>query len=308
MSTRIFPTPPPAVPHPPRQKLPGTILMAALAIAFPISAGAATYDSVVVINEVNYHPVAAGDVEWLELRNLQGVDMNLSNWSLAGGISFNFPAALTVPGGGYIILASAAGKFPGALGPFTGSLNNSGDTIRLLNQNGRIMDELNYQDSGDWPTGPDGTGVTLSRRKASAGDAPGRWTSSHEIGGTPGRHNFAEAQNAPARVRLVGTNATWSFLDTGATPPGRMEVQRFRHQQLERWSGHFPEPRSHRRRVAAGSQCALHGPHRLVGVEGNHRHFRLQRHHHPALRHPAKWRHLGQRSRPGAGGGIRWGG
>jgi hypothetical protein len=193
--------------------------MAALALAWPMHAGAAGYDSVVVINEVNYHPAAAGEAEWIELRNLQGVDMNLSKWSLAGGISFTFPADLTVPGGGYLVIAGATGKIPGASGPFTGSLNNSGDTIRLLNQNGRIMDELNYQDGGDWPVGPDGTGVTLSRRKASAGDAPGQWTSSHEIGGTPGRHNFAEPQTLPARVRLVGTNATWSFLDTGATPP-----------------------------------------------------------------------------------------
>jgi len=180
---------------------------------------ATSYDSVVVINELNYHPAAAGAPEWIELRNLQGVDMNLSNWSLAGGISYTFPGDFTVPGGGYVVISANPGQTAGAIGPFTGSLNNSGDTIRLLNQNGRIMDELKYSDSGDWPTGPDGTGVTLARRKASAGDAPGLWTSSHEIGGTPARHNFSEPQTLPARVRLVGTGATWSFLDTGSVPP-----------------------------------------------------------------------------------------
>jgi hypothetical protein len=90
--------------------------------------------------------------------------MNLSRWSLTGGIEFTFPDNFTLPGGSHVVIAAIPGQIRGAIGPFTGNLNNNGEVIRLRNQNGRIMDEVEYSDRGDWPTGPDGTGVTLARR------------------------------------------------------------------------------------------------------------------------------------------------
>ncbi|MES2709025.1 MAG: lamin tail domain-containing protein [Verrucomicrobiota bacterium] len=211
----------PAFATPPRRFFPSSPLLLASVLALaarPQTASAAAFDSVAVINEVQYHPAGANQTEWIELRSLQGVDVNLSNWALTGGINFKFPVGYTLPGGAYIVIAAVPSQIPGALGPFTGSLNNAGDTVRLVNQNGRIMDELEYSDSGDWPVGPDGGGVTLARRKAGAGDNPPQWTASNEIGGTPGRGNFLEAGGAPTRVRLVSTGATWSYLDNGTVP------------------------------------------------------------------------------------------
>lgn len=199
--------------------IPAALMTAIIFAGNPVSAQAKAYDSVLVINEVQYHPAGANEPEWVELRNLQGVDVNLSGWALVGGIHFAFPEEFIVPGGGYVVISAAPAQMPGALGPFTGALNNSGDTVRLVNQNGRIMDELNYSDSGDWPTGPDGTGVTLSRRQPSAGDLPSLWTASNELGGTPGRGNFFEGSEAPTRARLVAVGAVWSYLDHGSTPP-----------------------------------------------------------------------------------------
>ena len=51
-------------------------------------------DSVVVFNEVMYHPVASqgeADGEWVELHNQMDVKVDLSGWSLQGGIDFSFP-------------------------------------------------------------------------------------------------------------------------------------------------------------------------------------------------------------------------
>lgn len=185
----------------------------------PLTARADTYDSVVVINEIHYHPVNGGETEWIELRNQQGVDVNMSRWSITGGINFTFPDDFTLAGGGHLVIASNPAQIPGALGPFTGNLNNAGERIRLRNQNGRIMDEVEYSDSGDWPVGPDGLGVTLARRKTSAGDDPSWWTWSHEIGGTPGQPNFFEANGPPVRRRVVEVGSIWSFADTGDPAP-----------------------------------------------------------------------------------------
>ena len=196
--------------------------LAALAVfsvlVAPKSVLADAYDSVVVINEIHYHPALPGQTEWIELRNQQGVDVNLSRWSVTGGINFTFPDDFTIPGGGHLVIAANPAQIPGALGPFSGSLNNAGERIRLRNRNGRIMDEVEYADGGDWPAGPDGTGVTLARRRSSAGDDPSFWTSSNEPGGTPGQPNFFEPNAPPVRRRLVGTGALWSYADTGSAP------------------------------------------------------------------------------------------
>ncbi len=176
------------------------------------------YDSVVTINEVNYNP-PVGQSEWIELRNNQGVDMNVAGWKLTGGVEFTFPTTgvgSTIPGGGHLVIAALPGQIAGSIGPFVGSLNNSGDTIRLRNLNGRIMDELTYDDENDWPVGADGSGATLSRKVAGAESGPGAWTSSTNLGGTPGAQNFA--LNLPIRTTLIDLAASWKYRDLATAP------------------------------------------------------------------------------------------
>src|ERR1051326_908988 len=49
-------------------------------------------DSVVVFNEIMYHPATNEPaLEWLELHNQMAVNMDLSGWSLDGGVQFKFP-------------------------------------------------------------------------------------------------------------------------------------------------------------------------------------------------------------------------
>src|SRR5215213_9658862 len=129
-------------------------------------------DSVVVFNEIQYHPADDAATEWIELRNLHGVDVDISGWKIDGGVDFTFPADTVVTGGGHIVVAAIPGQIPGAKGPWVGSLDNTGETLRLKNRNGRIMDEIAYNDGAEWPAGADGSGVTLARRTASAVSGP----------------------------------------------------------------------------------------------------------------------------------------
>ncbi|MGD0413708.1 MAG: lamin tail domain-containing protein [Verrucomicrobiota bacterium] len=49
-------------------------------------------DSVVVFNEIMYHPgTNAAGGEWLELHNQMAVDVDLSGWSITNGVSYTFP-------------------------------------------------------------------------------------------------------------------------------------------------------------------------------------------------------------------------
>src|SRR3982750_3968691 len=92
-------------------------------------------DATVVFNEVMYHPAGnAPGLEWIELKNLQAIDMDLSGWSLDAGVKYDFAAGTVLRAGGYLVVSAnpqtlAANGYAGALGPFTGVLDNAGETL-----------------------------------------------------------------------------------------------------------------------------------------------------------------------------------
>lgn len=173
----------------------GTWWLAALwllAWTISLTVRVAAQDSALVFNEIQYHPANEGaQTEWVELRCYQAVDVDIGGWRIEGGIDFTFPNGTVMPGHGYIVVAAVQGQIAGAYGPFTGQLDNGGETIRLVNRNGRVMDELDYDDEGDWPIAPDGSGCTLARVSASAAPGAQFWSASPAIGGTPGAVNTA---------------------------------------------------------------------------------------------------------------------
>lgn len=161
----------------------------------------AVLDSTVVFNELMYHPTDQGSQgEWIELHNAMTVDVDMSNWSLAGGVDFTFPAGTILEGGDYLVVAATPAAVTQAyplarvLGPFTGAMANSGERIELRNHTQRLMDVMTYEDAGLWPVGPDGSGVSLAKVHPQAGTAQiDNWISSLEVGGTPGTHNFVSS-------------------------------------------------------------------------------------------------------------------
>ena len=68
-------------------------------------------DSTVVFNEIMYHPASNEPaLEWLELHNQMAVNMDLSGWSLDGGVQFKFAEGTVLPGDGYLVVAVADRK------------------------------------------------------------------------------------------------------------------------------------------------------------------------------------------------------
>jgi len=164
---------------------------------------AAGVDSVVTFNELHYHPAAAQTAgEWLELKNQNTVNVDLSGWRLDGGVDYIIPAGTVIPGGGYLVIAAnpaavmAAHGISGVLGPFANSLANEGETVTLKNNNGRRMDEISYNDKQPWPPAADGSGATLAKiEELRDTGSPENWRASVETGGTPGAYNFTEPNN-----------------------------------------------------------------------------------------------------------------
>src|SRR5262245_59015997 len=128
----------------------------------------------VVVNEIMYHP-ASHDVreEWLEFLNTSGTNVNLSGWTISGGLDFTFPTNTILGAGKHLVVAAHqptfASKFPGVtnvvgswltisvmnvngrlLTNATPILSNSRNSINLNNAAGDRVDSVTYADEGDW--------------------------------------------------------------------------------------------------------------------------------------------------------------
>ncbi|MFT5523507.1 MAG: hypothetical protein ACI9HK_001454 [Pirellulaceae bacterium] len=162
-------------------------------------------DSTAVFNELMYNPEGDPDqsLEYIELFNQLAVDIDLSEWRIEGGVDYTFADGTTIPGRGYLVIAKTPAELEAetgltnVLGPFGGSLNNAGEELRLYNNDERLLNVVNFGDSGDWTSVADGSGASLAKANEFTNSAfAENWTFSPQVGGTPGAQNF-DVQGAP---------------------------------------------------------------------------------------------------------------
>lgn len=228
----VFPDKPPVV-DPPPPPPPTNGLCAAKTLA-PWSRKLSHLGGSVSINEVMYHPKSSPDLEWIELYNPLGIDVDVSGFRLDGDVEFLFAPGTFIPSRGYLVvaanadlLAQEAGK-PIAIGTYTGRLSDDSGKIELWNNAGRLLDSMEYADVEPWPVVPDGSGASLSKKIAgAASDTAEEWTRSARVGGTPGAPNFPEEQGAQPPLTLVPFGATWKYLNSGTNPPANWTTLAF---------------------------------------------------------------------------------
>ena len=179
----------------------------------------------ITFSELLYHPRSDEDLEWVELHNPMVLDVDLSGWSLDGGVRWAFGEGTILPAGEYLVVAAdpalleEEAGFAEALGPYDGKLSNAGERIELHNNGGRRIDTMAYGDDEPWPVQADGSGLTLAKAQPdAASDHAENWTVSIELGGTPGTANLLDPLLAPITRELVEMDATWSWDDSGETP------------------------------------------------------------------------------------------
>ena len=166
----------------------------------------------VVINEIMYHPVSdSNNDEYIELYNWSGQAVDISNWRLQGGISYQFPENTQISADGYIVVAENATNLiarysqldsSNTFGNYGGTLGNGGDTVRLsipedlisTNQSGVVetnifyisIDDVTYLDGGRWGMWSDGGGSSLELIDPWADNRqPASWADSDESGKAP---------------------------------------------------------------------------------------------------------------------------
>ncbi|MCA9170552.1 MAG: CotH kinase family protein, partial [Planctomycetales bacterium] len=205
------------------------------------------------ISEIMYVPrdgnVSLGELpgsgesyEFVELTNISDDVIELGGVQFTDGVSFHFDAqqlgprqSVLVVGnraafnsryGDEILLALGQDEAGNVTNEFTGKLANSGDTLRVLDQAGSLIQEIAYGVAAPWPTRASAGGSSLVWRDGSAAFDATDWRASATLDGTPGSSEAVSPTNVvinELRVRGVDGaedqvelyNSTWQTIDLG---------------------------------------------------------------------------------------------
>ena len=158
-------------------------------------------------------PFRDGPEEWIELYNRSDAVVELSGWSLDEAVGFEFPEGTMIEPNGFLVVANDSEGF-------SGSLDNSGETVLLRDQNRNPADKVRYYDGGRWPAYADGGGSSLELRNPHADNSIAEaWAASDEA---------SKASWQEIRYRMVsgqdyGLN-TWNELVLGMLTTGEVLV------------------------------------------------------------------------------------
>lgn len=177
------------------------------------------------ITELMYNPVGGNQYEFLEVQNVGALPLDVSGFSFQG-ITYAFPGGSIIqPGAGTLLANNAnpaqfAARYPGAavFGYFSGSLDNGGERIAILDAGGNTVTAVHYEDEDCWPASPDGGGYSLEVIDPRGDpDAPANWRASSAANGTPGLPPDAPALSNVVLNEIAADN-TGSVTNGGAFP------------------------------------------------------------------------------------------
>ncbi len=177
----------------------------------PVELNFVTETAELTISEVNYNPATASeaealagfgndDFEFIEIYNAGNQPANLVGVELTDGVEFDFFDAniqSLAPGARAVVVRNADafamryGDQTPIAGVYSGSLDNNGEDIDLIDGTGNVIFTVNYGDSDPWPARADGVGSTLELVDPDNTDPRTqtkwyRWQASTEPNGTPG--------------------------------------------------------------------------------------------------------------------------
>ena len=160
--------------------------------------------------EIMYNPagpsaseIAAGyldgdEFEFVRLRNIAAVPIDLTDVRFSGGVTFQFAlgAVPALSPGAEVLLVENIDAFrerygtgydAQIAGKFGGKLSNGGEAVLLDDSAGATIQSFTYSDSAPWPEFADGSGLSLQIiDPAGDHDDPTNWRASLQYGGTPG--------------------------------------------------------------------------------------------------------------------------
>ena len=177
------------------------------------------------ITEVHYAPVPAGtaaelavstdpsDFEYLELQNIGGQSIDLTDVYFADGIEFTFTgsAITTLDPGERVLIVCNLAAFQARYGVsynnriageyLPSRLDNAGERLHLVDALGNTIADFTYNDKHPWPTQSGFAGYSMVL-KSTALPSPDyasaeNWRSSTQLGGNPNSSDTSLLAGAP---------------------------------------------------------------------------------------------------------------
>lgn len=189
-----------------------------------------------MINEIMYDPTGTdGGHEWIEVYNSGTSSVDLSGWRLfEQGTHHTFTliqGSNQLNGGSYAVIADNSANFlidnPGFAGTLfdsSFSLINIGEELILENSSLDAIDIVNYSNS--WGTNVEGYSLELINPTLD-NDNSVSWSSSNNVGGTPGVRNSISVNNPPdvEDISVLRQNGDVVFCSTVTDDFGLADVR-----------------------------------------------------------------------------------
>jgi hypothetical protein len=191
------------------------------------------------ITEIMYHPASEGAtdpdrIEFLELKNGEDVEIDLSGVRITNAVNFTFPQGMHLAPGELVLLVNNSTNFvqryPGVNvgGVYRGNLANGGERITIVHAAGAVIADVAYGDDAPWPVAADGQGFSLVpvdvNLRGNSGE-PSHWRSSTRTGGSPGADDPFPSLNGYAIINEVLTHTDPPAVDSiELFNPGALEV------------------------------------------------------------------------------------
>lgn len=178
----------------------------------------------IVITEIMYNPPESGTdtTEYIELYNNSSSTVDLTGYSFSQGVTHTFTSGTINPNEYFIItvnetaLNNRYGAGTADAQWTSGGLSNGGEDIILLDASSNIVDIVDYDDGGSWPTTPDGSGPSLRLCDPNSdNNLASNWTASDESTGII--VNSREIKGTPGQAANCGTLGTNEFVTNSKT-------------------------------------------------------------------------------------------
>ena len=136
-----------------------------------------------VISEICYHPTLDSESEYIRIYNPTDAPFDISGYILSQAFDFTFPDGSLIPAHGSIYVAANASKLKTVIRydqvwQWTdGKLSNNGESLRLSNAAGIVVDQVTYMSVSPWPVSEQsGTSVLLLRDLNADNHLAANWT------------------------------------------------------------------------------------------------------------------------------------
>lgn len=125
----------------------------------------------VLLTEINYNSIETNNPgDWIELHNSTGNTINIGGWRIRdeNDNTYTIPAGTELAAAEYLVVARDVSAFAAVypvtenyIGPSNLALSNTGDAIKIYDNNNTLMLSMRYKANTPWPFLANGMGHTL---------------------------------------------------------------------------------------------------------------------------------------------------